>query len=37
MQRRTVGVLASAQLLSGLGNGATLAIGSLLAVQYGGS
>lgn len=36
-QRRTVGVLASAQLLSGLGNGATLAIGSLLAVQYGGS
>jgi MFS family permease len=37
LQRRTVGVLASAQLLSGLGNGATLAIGSLLAVQYGGS
>jgi MFS family permease len=37
VQRRTVGVLASAQLLSGLGNGATLAIGSLLAVQYGGS
>lgn len=37
IQRRTVGVLAVAQLLSGLGNGATLAIGSLLAVQYGGS
>lgn len=37
VQRRTVGVLASAQLLSGLGNGATLAIGSLLAVEYGGS
>ncbi|GAB3285964.1 MFS transporter [Sinomonas notoginsengisoli] len=32
-----MGVLAGAQLLSGLGNGATLAIGSLLAVQYGGS
>ncbi|MDQ4489606.1 MFS transporter [Sinomonas sp. ASV486] len=37
IQRRAVGVLAVAQLLSGLGNGATLAIGSLLAVQYGGS
>lgn len=37
VQRRTVGVLATAQLLSGLGNGATLAIGSLLAVEYGGS
>ncbi|WP_433876762.1 MFS transporter [Sinomonas atrocyanea] len=37
VQRRTVGVLAAAQLLSGLGNGATLAIGSLLAVDFGGS
>lgn len=37
IQRRTVGVLAAAQLLSGLGSGATLAIGSLLAVQFGGS
>ncbi|NUP75792.1 MAG: MFS transporter [Sinomonas sp.] len=36
-QRRTVAVLATAQLLSGLGNGAALAIGSLLAVQFGGS
>ncbi|MDQ4500946.1 MFS transporter [Sinomonas sp. ASV322] len=36
-QRRTVGVLAAAQLLSGVGNGATLAVGSLLAVQFAGS
>ncbi|WP_138413744.1 MFS transporter [Sinomonas gamaensis] len=36
-QRRVVRVLAAAQLLSGLGSGATLAIGSLLAVQFGGS
>ncbi|WP_077488547.1 MFS transporter [Sinomonas mesophila] len=37
IQRRTVTVLSVAQLLSGLGNGATLAIGSLLAVEFGGS
>ncbi|GAB4098861.1 MFS transporter [Sinomonas halotolerans] len=37
LQRRTVAALSAAQLLSGLGNGATLAIGSLLAVEYGGS
>ncbi|MEA5454351.1 MFS transporter [Sinomonas sp. JGH33] len=36
-QRRTIGILAVAQLLSGLGSGATLAIGSLLAVQFSGS
>lgn len=37
IQRRTVAVLSVAQLLSGLGHGATLAIGSLLAVDFGGS
>ena len=37
IQRRTVAVLAAAQLLSGMGNGATLALGSLLAVEFGGS
>ena len=37
LQRRIVAVLAAAQLLSGLASGAVLAIGSLLAVQFGGS
>lgn len=37
VQRRTVLVLSSAQLLSGIGNGATLSVGSLLAVQLTGS
>lgn len=37
LQRRTVRVLSAAQLLSGVGTGASLAIGSLLAVQLAGS
>ncbi|UVJ41477.1 MFS transporter [Arthrobacter sp. CJ23] len=37
VQRRSVFLLSSAQLLSGIGNGATLSIGSLLAVDLGGS
>jgi len=37
VQRRTVFLLSSAQLLSGVGNGATLSIGSLLAVELSGS
>ncbi|SDW55798.1 Predicted arabinose efflux permease, MFS family [Arthrobacter sp. yr096] len=37
VQRRTVFLLGSAQLLSGIGNGATLSIGSLLAVDLSGS
>jgi MFS family permease len=37
VQRRTVILLSAAQLLSGIGNGATLSIGSLLAVQLSGS
>ncbi|MDR6436432.1 MFS family permease [Paenarthrobacter nicotinovorans] len=37
VQRRTVFLLSSAQLLSGVGNGATLSIGSLLAVDLSGS
>ncbi|BAS17943.1 major facilitator superfamily protein [Arthrobacter sp. Hiyo8] len=37
VQRRTVRLLSTAQLLSGVGNGATLSIGSLLAVQLSGS
>lgn len=37
LQRRTVGVLAGAQLLGGVGSGAALSIGSLLAVQLSGS
>lgn len=37
VQRRTVGVLAGAQLLGGVGNGAALSIGSLLAVDLSGS
>jgi MFS family permease len=37
VQRRTVWVLSSAQLLSGVGNGASLSVGSLLAVQLSGS
>ena len=37
VQRRSVVLLSAAQLLSGIGNGATLAIGSLLAVQLSGS
>lgn len=37
VQRRTVRLLSAAQLLSGVGNGATLSIGSLLAVQLSGS
>ncbi|OFI38188.1 MFS transporter [Arthrobacter sp. SW1] len=37
VQRRTVLFLSAAQLLSGIGNGATLSIGSLLAVQLSGS
>ncbi len=36
-QRRAVVLLSAAQLLSGVGNGATLSIGSLLAVQLSGS
>ena len=37
VQRRTVWVLSSAQLLSGIGSGASLSVGSLLAVQLSGS
>jgi len=37
VQRRSVVLLSAAQLLSGVGNGATLSIGSLLAVQLSGS
>ncbi|WP_416403044.1 MFS transporter [Arthrobacter sp. LFS091] len=37
VQRRSVFLLSSAQLLSGVGNGATLSIGSLLAVELTGS
>ncbi|GAA1339205.1 MFS transporter [Arthrobacter roseus] len=37
VQRRTVAVLASAQLFSGIGNGAGLAIGSIMAVDLSGS
>ncbi|WP_347107423.1 MFS transporter [Paenarthrobacter sp. S56] len=37
VQRRTVFLLGSSQLLSGIGNGATLSIGSLLAVDLSGS
>ena len=37
VQRRSVVLLSAAQLLSGIGNGATLSIGSLLAVQLSGS
>lgn len=37
VQRRTVLILSAAQLLSGIGNGATLSVGSLLAVQLSGS
>ncbi|MFJ4207757.1 MFS transporter [Paenarthrobacter sp. NPDC089675] len=37
VQRRTVFLLSSSQLLSGIGNGATLSIGSLLAVDLSGS
>ncbi|WOH16797.1 MFS transporter [Paenarthrobacter sp. GOM3] len=37
VQRRSVFLLSSAQLLSGVGNGATLSIGSLLAVDLSGS
>lgn len=37
VQRRTVLVLSSAQLLSGIGSGASLSVGSLLAVQLSGS
>lgn len=37
VQRRTVRVLSAAQLLSGVGNGASLSVGSLLAVQLSGS
>jgi MFS family permease len=37
VQRRTVILLGSAQLLSGIGSGATVAIGSLLAVDLSGS
>ncbi|MCF3141188.1 MFS transporter [Paenarthrobacter sp. AR 02] len=37
VQRRSVFLLSSAQLLSGVGNGATLSIGSLLAVDLTGS
>ncbi|MBO1269417.1 MFS transporter [Arthrobacter cavernae] len=37
VQRRSVFLLSSAQLLSGIGNGATLSIGSLLAVDLSGS
>jgi MFS family permease len=37
VQRRTVVVLSAAQLLSGVGNGASLSVGSLLAVELSGS
>lgn len=37
VQRRTVVVLSAAQLLSGVGSGASLSVGSLLAVQLSGS
>ncbi|MDI3241866.1 MFS transporter [Arthrobacter sp. AL08] len=37
VQRRTVWVLSTAQLLSGVGSGASLSVGSLLAVQLSGS
>ncbi|MFJ5859965.1 MFS transporter [Pseudarthrobacter sp. NPDC092439] len=37
VQRRTVLILSAAQLLSGIGNGASLSVGSLLAVQLSGS
>lgn len=37
VQRRAVWVLSSAQLLSGVGSGASLSVGSLLAVQLSGS
>ncbi|NUU32540.1 MFS transporter [Arthrobacter sp. C9C5] len=37
VQRRTVVVLSAAQLLSGVGGGASLSVGSLLAVQLSGS
>jgi MFS family permease len=37
VQRRTVGVLGSAQVFSGLGNGATLSLGSILAVDLSGA
>ncbi|MDQ0756536.1 MFS transporter [Arthrobacter sp. B3I4] len=37
VQRRTVVVLSTAQLLSGVGSGASLSVGSLLAVQLSGS
>lgn len=37
VQRRTVATLAAAQLFSGIGNGAALAIGSLMAVELSGS
>lgn len=37
LQRRSVTVLAVAQLFSGLGNGSTLALGSILAVRLSGS
>lgn len=37
VQRRSVALLSGAQLLSGIGNGATLSIGSLLAVDLSGS
>lgn len=37
VQRRTVVVLSAAQLLSGVGSGASLSVGSLLAVQLAGS
>ncbi|MGP4032678.1 MFS transporter [Pseudarthrobacter sp. 1C304] len=37
IQRRTVWVLSAAQLLSGIGSGASLSVGSLLAVQLSGS
>ncbi|MDO5634575.1 MAG: MFS transporter [Micrococcus sp.] len=36
-QARTVGVLAASQVFSGIGNGAALAVGSLLAVQLSGN
>ncbi|MDI2033838.1 MFS transporter [Paenarthrobacter nitroguajacolicus] len=37
VQRRSVFLLSASQLLSGIGNGATLSIGSLLAVELSGS
>jgi MFS family permease len=37
VQRRTVGVLGTAQVFSGLGNGATLSLGSILAVDLSGA